>query len=427
MSYFKKLPPIAILLFSVLAGRAENWPQFRGPTSQGLSNESGLPLQWSASENIAWKTPIPGESWSSPIVWGDRIFLTTATEGGVKCHVLAVDRATGQLVWNTPVFDQQLRRKETRNTYATPTPATDGVRVYACFGDGSFAAVDFEGNVVWVNRNYPFYSQHGLGSSPVLYRDLLIMAFDGSSDGDDKKLGWQTPWNGASLVALDTATGRERWRGERGMSRISHGSPIIWEREGQAEVVSEAGDVVQGFDAMTGQRLWSYPVIGEGKAPTVVIGGGLAFTAGGWGGRESIKAFRLVRSRNAIETDFVWEQRRGMPKIPSMLYVEPHLFAVADDGVATCIKAATGEVVWQKRLGGNFSASPLAAEGRIYFLRDDGLTTIIEAGDEFKILAENPIGERVQASMAVSGGQLFIRGERHLYAIGKYRPQAGSK
>jgi outer membrane protein assembly factor BamB len=211
------------------------------------------------------------------------------------------------------------------------------------------------------------------------------------------------------------------------MSRISHGSPIIWEHDGRAEVVSEAGDVLQGFDATTGQRLWSYPVIGEGKAPTVIIGGGLAFTAGGWGGRESIKAFRPGGSGSGAETDFVWEQRRGMPKIPSMLYVEPHLFAISDDGVATCILAATGEIIWQKRLGGNFSASPVSAEGRIYLLADDGTTTVIDASDEFKILAMNSLAERVQASMAVSDGRLFIRGERHLYAIGKDKPQAGSK
>jgi outer membrane protein assembly factor BamB len=410
---------IFALLVAASPAAAENWPQFRGPTSQGHSNETNLPLKWSATENIAWKTPIPGESWSSPIVWGDRVFLTTATDGGAKCHILAVDRKTGQVVWNKHVLNQQLRRKETRNTYATPTPATDGKRVYACFGDGSFAAVDFDGEIVWTNSEYPFYSQHGLGSSPVLHRDLLIMAFDGSNDGEDKKLGWQTPWDRSFLVALDTATGRERWRGKRGMSRISHGSPIIWEHDGRVQVITEAGDVVQGFDAMTGERLWSYPVIGEGKAPSVVIGGGLAFTAGGWGGRESIKAFRLGGSGSNAETDFVWEQRRGMPKIPSMLYVEPHLFAISDDGVATCTTAATGQIVWQNRLGGNFAASPVAAAGRIYLLADDGQSTIIEAGDEFKILAKNPIGERVQASMAVSDGQLFIRGERHLYAIGK--------
>jgi outer membrane protein assembly factor BamB len=413
------LTVIAGVVLLAAASRAENWPQFRGLQSQGRSNETNLPLEWSDTDNIAWKVPIPGESWSSPIVWGDRVFVTTATEGGVRCHVLAVDRKSGNILWNKPVFEQPLRRKESRNTYATPTPATDGQRVYACFGDGSFAAVDFAGNVVWVNREHPFYSQHGLGSSPVLYRDMLIMAFDGSNQGDDKELGWQRPWDRAYLVALDTATGKERWRGQRGMSRISHGSPVIWEHDGRAEAVSEAGDVLQGFDAATGERLWSYPVIGEGKAPSVAIGAGLAFTSGGWGGRESIKAFRLGGSDRQGETDFVWEHRRGMPKIPSMLYVEPNLFAVSDDGVATCMEAATGNVLWRERLGGNYSASPVAADGRIYFLADDGLTTVVAASDEFKVLAKNPLRERVQASMAVSGGQLFVRGERHLYAIGK--------
>jgi outer membrane protein assembly factor BamB len=412
------LAAVMIFLLATQTSHADNWPQFRGIESQGRSKESNLPLKWSTTENVAWKTPIPGKSWSSPIVWNDRIFLTTATEGGTKCHILAIDRATGQIVWNTPVFDQPLRRKETRNTYATPTPATDGKCVYACFGDGSFAAVDFAGDVVWTNREHPFYSQHGLGSSPVLYHDLLIMAFDGSNDGDDKELGWQKPWDRARLVALDTATGKERWRGSRGLSRISHGSPIIWKHDGQAEVVTEAGDVLQSFDAATGKRLWSYPVIGEGKAPSVVIGSGLAFTAGGWGGRESIKAFRLDGPGSEKETDFVWEQRRGMPKIPSMVYVEPHLFAVTDDGVATCMEAATGKILWQQRLGGKFAASPVAADGRIYFLADDGLTTVVAARNEFKVLAKNPLQEHVQASMAVSEGQLFIRGATHLYAVG---------
>ena len=152
--------------------------------------------------------------------------------------------------------------------------------------------------------------------------------------------------------------------------------------------------MLQGFDAATGKRLWSYPVIGEGKAPSIVIGSGLAFTAGGWGGRESIKAFRLGGSGSEAETDFVWEQRRGMPKIPSMVYVEPHLFAVTDDGVATCLEAATGKILWQQRLGGKFAASPVAADGHIFLLADDGTTTIVAARNEFKVLAKNELQER---------------------------------
>jgi len=245
------------------------------------------------------------------------------------------------------------------------------------------------------------------------------MARDGSSDGEDKGLGWQRPWDQAFILALDARTGRERWKARRGSSRISHGVPALWEHDGEVGLVSEAGDVVQGFALETGERLWSSQVIGEGKVPSTVIGEGLVFTAGGWGGRESIKAFRLG-GRGELETrNLVWEQRKGMPKVPSMLYVKPHLFAVTDGGIVTCLKAADGEVVWQERLRGTFSASPVSAEGRIYFVSDEGETTVIEAAPDFKALARNPLGEPVQASPALSQGQIFIRTEEHLFCIGR--------
>ncbi len=400
--------------------RAENWPQFRGPTGQGISSEKGLPLQWNATENVAWKTEIPGESWSSPIVWGDRVFVTTATEAGQSCRVIALDRASGRVLWNKEVFEQVPRRKEGRNTYATPTPATDGERVYACFGDGSFVALDFAGEVVWTNRDHKFYSQHGLGTALLLHQGILVMARDGSSDGEDKKLGWQTAWDQSRVIALDAKTGRERWVAKRGLSRISHGTPVIWTSPaGRAQVVTEAGDVVQGFDLQTGERLWSSEVLGEGKVPSVVLGDGLVFTSGGWGGKETIKAFRLGEKGELKESNLVWEQRKGMPKVPSMVYLKPHLFAITDGGIASCFNAANGEIVWQERVGGNFSASPVAADGRLYFVGDNGETAVIEAGPEFKVLARNPLGEKCQASPAISQGQLFIRTERHLFALGK--------
>ena len=406
------------LLLSAALLRAENWPQFRGPTGQGLSVEKKLPLNWSANSNVLWQTAIPGESWSSPIVWGDRVFVTTATENGQSCRMLSLDTKSGKILWDKEVFPQVPRRKEGRNTYATPTPATDGERVYACFGDGSFAALNFAGAVVWTNRDYKFYGQHGLGSSPMLHRGLLIMARDSSSDGDDKKLGWQKPWDQSYVLALDAQTGKERWKGRRGLSRISHGAPCIWEQDGKAQVVSEAGDVVQGFDIRTGERLWTCEVIGEGKVPSAVLGDGLVFTAGGWGGKETIKAFKLGGQGELKETNLVWEQKKGMPKIPSLIYVKPHLFAVTDGGVASCLKADTGELVWQERVGGNFSASPVSAAGRIYFLGDNGETAVIEAGPEFKVLARNPLGEKAQASIAISQGRLFIRTEKNLFCIG---------
>jgi len=396
---------------------AENWPGFRGPGYQGVSSDPRPPLNWSATENVAWKTEIPGESWSSPIVWENRVFVTTATDNGVSCRVVALDRDSGRILWNREVFQQITRRKEARNTYATPTPATDGERVYACFGDGSFAALTLAGELVWTNRAHPFYGQHGLGSSPILHRDLLIMARDGSSDGEDKKLGWQTPWDRSYVLALDARTGREQWRTGRGMSRISHGVPTIWEHDGIAEVVSEAGDVVQGFDIRTGERLWTDEVAGEGKVPSTVIGDGMVFTAGGWGGKETIKAFRLGGRGDLKETRLVWQQKKGMPKVPSMLYLKPHLFAVADGGVASCMNASTGDLIWQERVGGNFSASPIAAAGRLYLVADNGDTAVLEAGPEFKVLSRNPLGEKVQASPALADGRIYIRTEQHLYSF----------
>ena len=221
----KRTIPVVTLLLVTAALQAENWPQFRGPTGQGTSTETGLPLRWTATENVAWRTAIPGESRSSPIVWDDRVFVTTAAEGGVSCRVLSLDRMTGSVLWKKEVFQQLPRRKEGRNTAATPTSATDGARVYACFGDGSFAALNFAGEDAWTNRNYPFYSQHGLATSPILHRGLLIMARDGSSEGEDKSLGWHKPWDQSFILALDAQTGKERWKARRGWSRISHGVP----------------------------------------------------------------------------------------------------------------------------------------------------------------------------------------------------------
>lgn len=406
------------LVSATTLSSAENWPQFRGPTHQGRSAETGLPLNWSTTNNIVWKTPIPGESWSSPIVWNDRVFVTTATDSGQTCRALSLDATSGKILWDKVAFQQTPLRKENRNSYATPTPATDGERVYACFGDGSFAALNFAGEIVWTNRDYKFYGQHGLATSPILHRGRLIMARDGSSNSADKKLGWQTPWDQARILALDAKTGKECWQGQRGLSRISHAAPAIWEHDGKAEVISEAGDVVQGFDTETGARLWSNEVIGEGKVPSTVIGDGLVFTAGGWGGKESIKAFRLGGKGDQKETQLVWEQKKNMPRVPSLLYLKPYLFALTDGGVAACLQAETGELIWQERIGGNFSASPVAAEGRIYFLSDSGETTVIAAGPEFKILAKNSLEEKVQASPAIANHHIFIRTATQLYCLG---------
>jgi len=413
----------AIALAGILGSRhsavAANWPQFRGPTGQGTSAETRVPLHWTASSNVLWKTVIPGEGWSSPVIWKDYVFLTTTTEGGQSCGVLALNAKSGAIRWNQEVFQQVPRRKEGRNSHATPTPTTDGRRVHVCFGDGSFAALTFDGKIVWTNRSYPFYSQHGLGTSALLHDGVLLMPRDGSSDGPDKLIGWQKPWDQSYVLALDANTGRERWRTGRVQSRISHGAPVLWTRNGRTQVVTEAGDVVQGFDFKSGKLLWTSQVLGEGKVPSPVIDGDLVFASGGWGGRESIKAFRMGGEGDLKETNLVWEQKKGVPKLSSMVLVGPHLFAMTDGGIASCYKSATGEIVWQERVGGNFSASPVAANGRLYFVSDEGQTTVLEAGPKFNVLARNPLGEKVQASPAIADGRFYVRTAGSLFCVGK--------
>jgi outer membrane protein assembly factor BamB len=247
------------------------------------------------------------------------------------------------------------------------------------------------------------------------------MARDGSSREGDTKVGWQIPWDQSFLVALDKNTGKVRWKTGRGLSRIAHVTPCLWRNEsGRTQVISGAGDVVQGFDALTGERLWTSENIGEGVVPSVVVGDGMVFTASGWSGRESTKAFRLGQTGNLKEDNLVWEQKKGMPRVPSFVYLSPYLFWVNDGGIAMCVDGRNGDIVWQERLGGNYSASPVATDELIYFLSDAGETVIVRAHPEFEVVARNPLDEKCQASMAVARGRLFIRTETHVYCLGSH-------
>ena len=397
---------------------AENWPGFRGPTRQGISNEKGLPTQWSESSNIVWKTPIPGDGWSSPIVFDDHVFVTTATEEGASYRLLCLDRKTGAILWDKEILRQKPGHKQGLNSYASSTPVTDGKNVYIVAFDGSIAAVSTEGDTVWMYRDFEYFSEHGLGVSPILYKDLLIVAFDPSSSGPDPKLGWQKPWDKAVILALDKNTGKVRWEGKRGMSRIAHVSPQILSSDGKDQLISSAGDAIQGFDLATGERIWTVSSPGEGVVPSVVVGEGLIFTASGFGA-SAIRVVRAGGKGDVTETHIAWESPDDVPKIPSMLYVKPYLYLVTEAGVAKCLKAATGEVIWRERLGDRYSASPVWADGKIYFLSEKGTTTVIQEGTEFKVFAENELNETCKASPAVSQGNIFLRSEKNLYCIGQ--------
>ena len=409
-----------LVLISFNSAMAENWPCFRGPTRQGISHEKDIPTKWSQTSNILWKTPIPGVGWSSPVVFDDRVFVTTATNEGASFRLLCLDRLTGTVLWNKQVHRQKPGNKQKFNSYATCTPATDGRYIYVMAFDGTIAAVSNEGNIIWTHQEFEYYSEHGLAVSPVLYKDLLIVPFDGSSTGPDKKLGWQKPWDKGLVLAVDKKTGKVQWRGRRGSSRIAHVTPQILSENGRDQLVSSAGDVVQGFDLNTGRRIWTVANSGEGVVPSIVIGDGLIFATSGFG-NSAIRAIRTGGKGDVTKTHIAWESTEDVTKVPSMLYAKPFLFLLTETGVAKCLRASTGEEIWRERLGGKHSASPIWVDGKIYFLSDKGKTTVIRAGGEFEILAENELNEKCIASPAVSQKQIFIRSEKNIYCIGRTR------
>jgi outer membrane protein assembly factor BamB len=411
---------------------AEDWTRFRGPTGQGHSIEQHLPTAWNAATGtgIRWQVPLAIAGWSSPIVVGNRVYLSGTTDEGKSCHVLALDADSGQTIWDQEVLTQTIERKEIKNSYASPTPVTDGKRLYGVFADGSVAALELNsGEVAWINRDVKFYSRHGLGSSPVLAGELLIMPFDGSNRVDkagnwpdnspEEKLGWQDPWDKSFVTAYDTRTGRQVWSSKRGMSRIAHVTPLVMELDNRTQVISPAGDVIQGFDAQTGELLWTARNFGEGVTPSPATGDGMIFTSSGFGDTK-LRAFRLGGTDDVTEANLVWEQERGVPTQPSLLYVSPLLYAISESGVLTVFEGASGDQVYQQRIGGNFSASPVYADGKIYLLAEDGTVHVIKPGPEFELLAKNSLAEDdapCQASIAISNGRLFIRTPSRLYAI----------
>ncbi len=408
--------------FTALAQTPENWARFRGPNGQGVSKAIGLPVGWSNEENIAWKTDIPGEAWSSPIVWNDHVFLTTATEDGEKCHVIAVDRKTGKILWNKIVLTQKAQQhRHEMNSYATPTPVTDGKTVFAVFSSGGFVALDFDGNVRWINTDLDFYSHHGMGTSPILYGDLLLLAVNHSNREEPKGLGWTEPWDKSFLLALDKNTGKERWRGMRGMSRIGHSTPVVMPVNGKDQIISVAGNVIQGFDPVDGKLIWTVASDGEPCVPSPAIGDGLVYSAPM--NRAPIRAVRPDGRGDCTATHIVWEQSGNTPMMSSFLYVKPCLYACADNRNIVCMDAATGELLWKLPLkSGALNPSPVYADGKIYVLSEQGATTVLKPATDPKkpaeIIATNELKEHCRASIAVAGKQLIIRTDNRLWCIG---------
>jgi outer membrane protein assembly factor BamB len=401
------------VLLVPLAGAAD-WPQFRGPDGQGHSAETGLPVRWSPTRNVAWKVPLPGSGWSSPVVCAGRVYLTAAVPpaggrgGDQSLRALCLDAGTGKEVWNVEVFRQEgasAPRIHAKNSHASPTPVTDGKHLFVHFGHQGTACLGLDGKVVWTNRTLGFAPVHGNGGSPVLVDDLLVF----SADGADERF----------VAALDRATGKVRWKTDRTGTpsrNFSFSTPLVIEVGGKKQIVSPGSDVVAAYDPASGKEIWQVRYEGYSVIPRPVYGHGLVFLSTGFE-RPGLLAVRPDGTGDVTETHVAWRWSRAAPHTPSPLLVGNELYVVSDGGTASCLDARTGREHWQKRLGGNYSASPFEAEGRVYFQSEEGVGTVVEAGTAFKQLGRNALDERTLASIAAADGALFVRTEKHLYRI----------
>jgi outer membrane protein assembly factor BamB len=444
MRTFKLAAGLAIALGVSVS--AADWPQWRGPRGTGATDDKNLPVTWTASENVAWKAAIGGLGVSSPIVWGDRVFVTSqigtgirkpgnhprlaqganagvageralgtraeqaaAADGRTFFLVEAFHRADGRRLWQHR-FEATgpLPGVHDKHNLASPSPVTDGQLVYAWFGTGQIVALDMNGKVAWQRHLgqeiSPFDINWGHGSSPTLFGDLLILLCD------------HTP--ASYLLAVDKKTGRERWRADRGKGRMSYTTPFVVDAPSGPELIVNSSERVDAYDPRSGAFLWHVGGTNQFPIPAPIFHDGVVYMTRGYrsgpymairpGGRGDISASHVV-----------WEVPTGAPYISSMVYDEGILYMASDVGAITAIDAASGKRLWQQRVEGIFSASPVAGDGKIYFVSETGETIVVKAGRQPEVLARNDIGERLIASPAISNGQLFIRGDDRLFAIGK--------
>lgn len=406
---------LAIVLTSWGTGLlAEEWTEFRGPEGNGHSSVTGLPTTWTETENVAWRIDVPGKAWSSPICFQRRLYLTTAvpvTEpaNGQSLRTLCYDAHSGDLIWNREVFVTDGKRSNKihpKNSYASPTPLTDGKRLFVHFGTHGTACLDLEGKVIWKNEELIYAHVHGSGGSPVLADNKLIM----SCDGGDTQF----------VVALDADTGKIAWKTPRSEpdapKKFAFTTPLVLKLGSQTQIVSPGPNAVCGYDAHTGEEIWKVTYNGYSVIPKPVYGNGLVYVCTGYD-RPTLLAIKPDGKGNVSETHIAWKLDKAVPHSASLMLIDKELYLISDAGVATCLDAVTGDQIWQQRVGGNFSSSPIYADGHIFLLDEKGETTIIKPGRTFEEVAKNPIGERTQASYAIGDGALFIRGEKSLFRI----------
>jgi outer membrane protein assembly factor BamB len=423
---------------------AATWPQWRGPEGQGHAPAAhDLPVRWSETENIAWKTPLPGRGWSSPVMDEARIWLTAAVatdlspeerarrtaalaaklpmnvSGPVSFRALCVERVTGKLLHDVTLFTvDDPQPIHSLNSHASPSPVLADGRVFCHFGDYGTACVDAAtAAVVWTTRDHRLNHENGPGSSPIVWRDLLIFHCDGSDT--------------QSIVALDVRTGRQVWKTPRSGTlqenpdlKKAYGTPLVLPLGGRELLVSPAADWIYGYDPATGRELWkqAYGVLGFSIVPRPVTAHGLLFMSTSFMQPELL-ALRLGDGTAAPE--IVWREKKGAPSMPSPLVVGDEVYMVSEKGIASCLDARTGAIQWTERLGGNFSSSPLFADGRIYVGNRTGETLVFRPGREFVLEATNPLDGSIMATPAAVDRAIYVRTEAALYRIEKPAAAAG--
>ena len=424
-----------------LAGKASagNWPQWRGPDGSGISNEKNLPSEWSPTKNIKWKTPIDGRAHSSPIVWGNKVFLTTAVEGpevpganAVKhvvegdkeflhpdsvganrkhtFKVICLDRDSGKILWQSTAWEgTPYDNRHRKSSYAASTPATDGKLVYAYFGTEGLYAYDFKGNLAWKAQlgNIATVGM-GTGTSPILFDNVVIVQCD-----EDNGVA-------SFIVALDKKTGKEVWKTPRKV-QVSWSTPLLVRTAKRAELIASGTESVIAYDPATGKELWQHKGVESNAIPSPVANNEMVYLVAGFPAKIAM-AIRLGQTGDLTGTPNVpWKYSKGTAYVPSPILYGEYLYLTTDRGILTCIDARTGEVKYEGGripIPATFTASPVAFEGKILMTSEDGDTFIVKSGPKHEILGTNSIGEPVYASPAIADGRIFIRGEKNLYCIG---------
>lgn len=399
------------------AARAADWLQFRGTEGDGESRVVALPTEWSATEHVAWRCELPGEGWSSPVVLGDRIYLSSAIakeqdkpDSDRDLALLIVDARAGKLIQRVNLFHvpgATAAKIHSKNSNASPTPLIDGERIYVHFGHLGTACTTTDGEIVWRNDDLSYPPVHGNGGSPVLVGRSLVFSQDGADE--------------SKVIALDIETGKVRWETPRNVEsskKFSFCTPLVLQVAGQQQVIIPGSNVVQSLDPETGKEFWRVRYDGYSVIPRPIVSEGLVMVCTGYD-RPSLLAIRPDGKGDVTDTHVVWKTDVSVPHTPSLCTRSELIFMVSDKGIASCLESATGKEVWKERIGGNFSASPLLAGEVLYLLSEEGDTTVIKADREFSRVARNRLGERTLASMAVVDRDLLIRSANALYRITK--------